>query len=72
MSYSIVNRPLVKIDIINATTYYKKINPQLAKEFIYRLREAKNTSLVLPLVFNKNMIKQEHYFLNDFHIIFII
>lgn len=41
MSYSFVNRPLVKNDIAEATTYYKKINPQLAKDFIYRIREAK-------------------------------
>ena len=51
MSYSFVNRPLVKIDIINATTYYKKINPQLPKEFIYRIREAKEFIARSPLGF---------------------
>jgi len=41
MSYSFVNRPAVRTDIIEATDYYKKINPELAKQFLYRIREAK-------------------------------
>jgi plasmid stabilization system protein ParE len=41
MSYTFVNRPAVRIDIINATDYYKKINPELAKQFLFRIREAK-------------------------------
>ncbi len=31
MSYSFVNRPAVRFDIIDATDYYKNINPELAK-----------------------------------------
>jgi hypothetical protein len=41
MSYSFVNRPVVKVDIIEATDHYKKINPELALQFLFRVREAK-------------------------------
>ena len=41
MSYTFVNRPAVRIDITNATDYYKNINPELAKQFLFRIREAK-------------------------------
>jgi hypothetical protein len=41
MSYSVVNRPAVSLDIIIATDYYKNINPKLAKQFLFRIREAK-------------------------------
>ena len=41
MSYTFVNRPSVRLDIITATDYYKKINPELAKQFLFRIREAK-------------------------------
>jgi plasmid stabilization system protein ParE len=41
MSYTFVIRPAVRADIINPTNYYKNINPKLAKQFLYRLREAK-------------------------------
>jgi plasmid stabilization system protein ParE len=41
MSYSIVNRPLVRADIINAIDYYKTINAELAGQFLFQLREAK-------------------------------
>lgn len=41
MSYSFVNRPDVRLDISNATDYYKNINPELAKQFLFRIREAK-------------------------------
>jgi len=41
MSYTFVNRPAVRADIINATEYYKNINPELAKQFLFRIREAK-------------------------------
>jgi hypothetical protein len=50
MSYALINRPEVRTDIINATEYYKKINPELAKQFLFRLKEAKaymqNTQMV--------------------------
>jgi len=41
MSYSFVNRPDAGIDIINITNYYKNINSELAKQFLFRIREAK-------------------------------
>ena len=51
MSYSFVNRPAVKVDIINATNYYKKINPELAKQFLFRIREAKAYIALSPIGF---------------------
>jgi mRNA-degrading endonuclease RelE of RelBE toxin-antitoxin system len=41
MSFRFVNRPSVKTDIIDASNYYKKINPELAKQFLFRIKEAK-------------------------------
>lgn len=41
MSHNFVNKPAVKADIISATDYYKKISPQLARQFLFRIREAK-------------------------------
>lgn len=41
MSYSFINRPSVRFDIIEAVGYYKKINPEIAKQFLFRIREAK-------------------------------
>jgi hypothetical protein len=41
MSYAFVNRPTVKLDIVEATDYYKSISPTLAKQFLSRVREAK-------------------------------
>lgn len=41
MSYVFVNNPEVKTDIIQAIDYYKNTNPQLAKQFLFRIREAK-------------------------------
>jgi len=40
MSYSFVNRPAVRTDIIEAIDYYKKINPEYPKQFLFRIREA--------------------------------
>ena len=51
MSYSFVNRPTLKADIINATDYYKNINPELAKQFLFRIREAKSYIARSPLGF---------------------
>ena len=51
MSYSFVHRPAVRIDIINATDYYKNINPELAKQFLFRIREAKEYIARSPLGF---------------------
>ena len=51
MSYSFVNKPTVSQDILEATEYYKTINPKLAKQFLYRLREAKVHIALNPLYF---------------------
>ena len=50
-SYSFVNRPAVKKDITNAIEYYTTISPKLAKEFLFRIREAKNYINSSPLGF---------------------
>jgi hypothetical protein len=42
MSYSFVNGPAVRTDIIEAIDYYKKINPEYPKQFLFRIREAKD------------------------------
>jgi len=34
MSYVFINRPAVSEDIIEAINYYKKINPNLASQFL--------------------------------------
>ena len=51
MSYSFVNSPAVRLDIINATDYYKNINPELAKQFLFRIREAKDHIANSPIGF---------------------
>lgn len=51
MNYSFVIRPAVKADIIKAADYYKDINPELAKQFLYRVREAKAYIARSPLGF---------------------
>ncbi|MEN9448746.1 MAG: hypothetical protein RJA25_2036 [Bacteroidota bacterium] len=51
MSYPFVNRPGVRLDIINGTDYYKNINPELAKQFLFRIREAKAYIARYPLGF---------------------
>jgi hypothetical protein len=51
MSYSFVNRPAVKADVIEAVTHYKKINPELSKQFLFRIREAKSYIARTPFGF---------------------
>lgn len=51
MSYSFVNRPTVKADVIEAVKHYKTISPDLAKQFLFRLREAKDYIARSPLGF---------------------
>ncbi len=51
MSYTFVNRPDVGTDIITITDYYKNINPELAKQFLFRIREAKKYIAKSPLGF---------------------
>ncbi len=76
MSYSFVNKPNVSLDILEATQYYKTINPKLAKQFLFRLREAKAHIALNPLGFQTKyktvktlMLKQFpyliHYLIED-------
>lgn len=51
MSYSFVNRPTVKDDLKDALDYYKNINPELANQFLFRVREAKIYIARSPLGF---------------------
>lgn len=48
MTYSFVNRPTVKRDIIEAVDYYKKISPELAHLFLKRISEAKEAIALSP------------------------
>lgn len=57
MSYTLVNRPSVKVDIIEATEYYKNIHPELAKQFLFRIREAKTYIAKPHSVFRLNTNK---------------
>jgi len=52
MTYSLVNRPLVTCDVLEVVEYYKKINPELSKQFLFRLREAKTYINKSPLGFH--------------------
>ena len=51
MSYKIVNRPAVRIDLLNAIDYYKAISPDLARKFLSRIREAREYILQYPIGF---------------------
>jgi plasmid stabilization system protein ParE len=74
MSYVIVNRPLVRIDILEALDYYKKINPDLAKQFLFRIREAKELIALSPLGFQIKYKNVRTLLLKQFpyHIHFLI
>ena len=76
MSYIFINKPAVQADIINAVDYYKSISPKLAKQFLFRIREAKVYIKRSPLAFEikyKNvrtlLLKQFpfhiHYIIDD-------
>ncbi|NVO02306.1 MAG: type II toxin-antitoxin system RelE/ParE family toxin [Bacteroidetes bacterium] len=74
MSYSFVIRSSVKADIINAADYYKKINPKLAKQFLFRIREAKVYISQSPLGFQIKYNQVRTLLLKQFpyHIHYII
>jgi hypothetical protein len=78
MSYSIVNRPSVKTDIIDATNDYQTISSKLAKQFLVRVREAKTYIIRFSLGFQikynnvrtfllKQFPYQIHYLIADAH-----
>ena len=76
MNYKIVYRPFVKTDLQNAVDYYKMISPKLAKEFLFRIKEAKIYILNNPeaddVIYNEirmhNLYQfpyHIHYFINN-------
>ncbi len=42
MNYRFINTSSAKVDIKEAVAHYKSISPELAKQFIFRIREAKS------------------------------
>jgi plasmid stabilization system protein ParE len=74
MSYSFVNRPAVKLDIVEATDYYKDISPSLAKQFLSRVREAKAHIARTPFGFQIKYNKVRTLLLKQFpyHIHYLI
>lgn len=76
MSYTFINRPIVKADILEAIDYYKSINPKLAKQFLIRIKEAKESIALSPEGFSTKynvvrtiLLKQFpyhiHYFIDN-------
>ncbi len=51
MKYTVVFQPMVSFDLNDAIDYYKKINPNLAKQFLSRLREAQHFLISNPYSF---------------------
>ncbi len=55
--YQTVNKPLVYVDILNAVEFYKEINPNLAHQFLFRLKETVTFIEKAPFAFQ---IKYKH------------
>ncbi|MEB2777237.1 type II toxin-antitoxin system RelE/ParE family toxin [Algoriphagus sp. D3-2-R+10] len=74
MNFTFVNRPKVKIDISSAVAYYKEINPELAKQFLFRIREAKTRIAQSPLGFQFKYNEVRTIMLNQFpyHVHYLI
>lgn len=74
MNYSFVINPFVKKDISNATSYYKKINKNLAYQFLVRVREGKKLINETPLGFQIKYKNVRTLLLNQFpyHIHYIV
>jgi plasmid stabilization system protein ParE len=74
MSYSLLNSPLIKNDIRKATAYYKNISPELARQFLFRVREAKAYIARSPLGFQIKYSSVRTLMLKQFpyHIHYII
>ena len=78
LSYQLVNRPGVETDLKEAVDYYKNISPELARQFLIRIREAKAAITIHPLMFQekyknvrtvllKQFPYQIHYLIDDLH-----
>ena len=74
MSYSFVNRPAVKEDVKKAVKHYKDINPELAIQFLFRIREARAYIARSPLGFQIKYNKVRTLLLKQFpyHIHYLI
>jgi len=74
VSYTFINKPAVQADIINAVGYYKSISPKLAKQFLFRIREAKVHIKRSPLAFEIKYkdVRTLHLKQFPFHIHYII
>ncbi len=74
MSYTFVNSPAVRVDILNATQYYKNIKPELAEQFLSRIREAKNYIARSPMGFQIKYSNVRTFLLKQFpyHIHYLI
>ncbi|RAI85984.1 type II toxin-antitoxin system RelE/ParE family toxin [Algoriphagus yeomjeoni] len=74
MNFSFVNRPKVKNDIVKAIGYYSEIDPKLSKQFLYRIREAKNRIAQSPKGFQIKYKEVRTILLNQFpyHIHYMI
>ncbi len=74
INYIFVNRPAVKTDIISITEYYNAISKDLAKQFLFRLREAKASIARSPRGFQIKYSKVRTLLLKQFpyHIHYLI
>jgi plasmid stabilization system protein ParE len=74
MIYKIVNRSEVKSDILSAVSYYTKINRKLAKQLLFRIREAKTAILRTPYGFQVKYKDVRTYLLKQFpyHIHYLV
>ncbi len=66
MSYKFVNRPAVKTDIVSIVNYYNSFSPELAKQFLFRLREAKSYIVKSPFGFQVKYNKTRTLLLKQF------
>jgi mRNA-degrading endonuclease RelE of RelBE toxin-antitoxin system len=66
MSYVFVSSTAVKTDIVAATNYYKVIHPKLARQFLLRIREAKEYIANSPFGFQIKYKKVRTIFLKQF------
>jgi plasmid stabilization system protein ParE len=66
MKYTVVFLPLVSFDLKDAIDYYKEINPNLAKQFLSRLREAQHFLISNPYIFQLKYKEVRTLFLKQF------
>ena len=74
MSFVLVNTPTVRGDIIEAVEYYKNISPNLAKAFVFRIKEVKQYIQNNPFAFEEKYKSVRTVLLKQFpyHIHYLI